>query len=188
MDITELYQNMRSIRRFTQEPVTDEQLHVILENLRIMPNGMNAQSLTFVVVKSKDYVEELNHMVTYAGALPREVGTPKDDQYPPVYLVIVQNAKSGLADIDAGIAAGTVMASATAQGLASCIFASHSPKKVGDLLHLNEDQKARLVIAIGHPGCSSKVIPLTDTKAYHLDEDGNFEVPKRALEDIYKVI
>ncbi len=188
MDITELYQNMRSIRRFTDEEVTDKELHTILENLRIMPSGVNAQSLTFLVVKSPDYVQKLNHTVRYAGALPKEIGTPKEDQFPRMYLVIVQNGKDSLTDIDTGIAACTIMATATSLGLASCCFASHDPQKVGELFGLKEDQKARLVVALGHAACSSKVIPLTDTKAYHLDENGNFEVPKRALKDIYQVI
>lgn len=185
MNLTKLYRDCRSIRRFTPEAVTSEEITTILENCRIASCGMNAQTLSYVVVKSKHNVQTMHSLVKWAGALPKGEGTPKDGEFPPLYIVIVQNKKSGLTDIDAGIAANTIMTTATSLGLASCIFASHKIADVSSLLDLKEGQIPRLVIAIGHPACTSSIVDMVDGNIkYTKDENDHFYVPKRALKDI----
>ena len=188
MNLNALYRKARSIRRFTKEPVSDEALKAILENCRIASCGRNAQTLTYVVVKSPEKVSAMHHLVKWAAALPDGKGTPADDQYPPLYLVIIQHQKGGLTDIDAGIAANTIMTSATDLGLASCIFASHNPAKVSELLALKEEENPRLVIALGHPACESTIVDMQDNNInYTMDDHAHFYVPKRALKDIVEI-
>ncbi len=44
-------QDRRSIREYTAEPVSDQDLDMILEAARLAPSGENAQPWRFVIVK-----------------------------------------------------------------------------------------------------------------------------------------
>lgn len=49
----------RSIRKYKDMPITDEELNVILECGKCAPSAMNKQSSLFVVVKSEDILQEI---------------------------------------------------------------------------------------------------------------------------------
>ena len=46
-------QDRRSIREFTEEPVSDQDLDMILEAARQAPSGENAQPWRFIIVKDE---------------------------------------------------------------------------------------------------------------------------------------
>lgn len=46
-------QDRRSVRNFTDEPITDQDLDMILEAARLAPSGENAQPWRFIVVKDE---------------------------------------------------------------------------------------------------------------------------------------
>jgi len=48
-----IIQDRRSIREFTDEPVSDEDLDMILEAARQAPSGENAQPWRFIIVKDE---------------------------------------------------------------------------------------------------------------------------------------
>ena len=52
-------QERRSIREYTDEPVSDQDLGMILESARLAPSGENAQPWRFVVVKDADTRKKL---------------------------------------------------------------------------------------------------------------------------------
>jgi nitroreductase len=54
MDLISTLRTTGAIREFTDEAVTDEQLHRILDTARFAPNGGNAQSWRVVVVKDRE--------------------------------------------------------------------------------------------------------------------------------------
>ena len=49
----------RSIRKYKDTPITDEELQTILECGKCAPSAMNKQSSLFVVVKSEDILQEI---------------------------------------------------------------------------------------------------------------------------------
>jgi len=75
MDIFEAIQNRKSIRRFKQDPVPDEDIKKILDAGRCAPSASNAQPWSFIVIKDKvllkkmaDAVREMvDRMAPYAG-------------------------------------------------------------------------------------------------------------------------
>jgi nitroreductase len=46
-------QDRRSIREYTQDPVSDEDLDIILEAARQAPSGENAQPWRFIIVRDE---------------------------------------------------------------------------------------------------------------------------------------
>ena len=53
-DLLELIKTRRSIRSFTQDPVTDIEINTLLEAARFAPSNSNRQAWKFLVVKNID--------------------------------------------------------------------------------------------------------------------------------------
>jgi nitroreductase len=76
MDLFEAIQNRKSIRRFKQDPVSDEDIKKILDAGRFAPSASNTQPWSFIVIKDKallrkmaDAVREMvDRMAPYAGS------------------------------------------------------------------------------------------------------------------------
>ena len=88
--------------------------------------------------------------------------------------------------IDVGIAAQTILLSATEIGLGGCMFYSFQSEKLSEFLSLPEGIVPKLVIALGKPAES---VILTAPKkdgdvSYFRDTAGVHYVPKRYLKDI----
>ena len=59
MNILELSQTRFSVRKYTDEPVSSDDLNYILECVRMAPSAVNRQPWKFVVVRSKEARESL---------------------------------------------------------------------------------------------------------------------------------
>ena len=59
MTVMQAIEARRSIRHYTQQPVTDEELMAVLEAGRLAPSARNAQSWQFTAVREKSLLEKL---------------------------------------------------------------------------------------------------------------------------------
>ncbi|HZK34123.1 MAG TPA: nitroreductase family protein [Bacillota bacterium] len=69
MDVIDAILTRRSIRKFTGQPVTDEQLNTILRAGFHAPSAHNRQPWEFVVIKNKDTFKRIAKMHPYAKML-----------------------------------------------------------------------------------------------------------------------
>ena len=65
-DLLDLLRTRRSVRAFTPEPVSDEDIKKILEAARWAMSGGNAQPWEFLVVKDNDGIEKIENMSQYS--------------------------------------------------------------------------------------------------------------------------
>jgi nitroreductase len=65
MDTIEAIRSRRSVRGFTNENVSDEQLTQILEAGRWAPSGLNNQAWRFIIVRNPDTKIELSKLTNY---------------------------------------------------------------------------------------------------------------------------
>lgn len=81
-------------------------------------------------------------------------------------------------------------AAAWNHGVGSCIIGACNRQKLSELFGLTEDQKLHTVVAFGYPSHISRIenVEKDGDIRYHLDEDGNYVVPKRNLEDVVTCI
>lgn len=71
MNILELSQTRFSARKYTDEPVSDDDLAYILECVRLAPSAVNRQPWKFVVVRSKERLRNSSGRRTTAiGSVP----------------------------------------------------------------------------------------------------------------------
>jgi nitroreductase len=60
--VRDVIHQRRSVRKFTDEPVSEEDLNYILEAGRWAPSGENSQGWRFLVIKDRDIIEKLGEI------------------------------------------------------------------------------------------------------------------------------
>jgi len=68
--VMELIRSRRSVRAYSDKPVSDEDLKTLLEAARYAPTGHNAQPWQFIIIRSRDKLSALrNAVVDYMDAI-----------------------------------------------------------------------------------------------------------------------
>lgn len=190
-DLMNLLKERRTYRRFCQKPISEEILAEILTAARYASSAANKQPLSYVVVKTPQKVQEVFAETKWAAYLPKEQGQPKAGEEPVLFIGVVQNLKfNPNCDTDAGLAISNMTLAAWNHGVGSCIIGACNRQKLSELFGLTEDQKLHTVVAFGYPSHISRIenVEKDGDIRYHLDEDGNYIVPKRNLEDVVTCI
>ena len=189
MDLHELYVGCRTYRRFTQEPVPEAVIREALENARIASCGRNAQPLRYIAVTSAEGVRDMQPLVKWAAALPPEIGTPKEGEQPTAFILLLKTAGAGaFSDVDAGIAANTIVTTAWSRGVGSCLMGAINIPKIKERFAIPEETELRLAIALGYPAHRSTLadMPADGSFHYYVDEKRDYYVPKRAFDEIVR--
>ncbi|MBI5739219.1 MAG: nitroreductase family protein [Nitrospirae bacterium] len=71
MDITEIIRTRRSIRKFTDLPVSDEIIDKIIEAGTWAPSGMNNQPWKFAVIKDDELKAQISELTHYSKIIRR---------------------------------------------------------------------------------------------------------------------
>lgn len=186
-NLMELLATRRTYRRFEQKAVSQEIIDDILVAARLASSAANRQPLSYIVVKDADKVQKVFEQTRWAGYLPPEVGQPKDDEQPVLFIAVVQNLDINRdCDTDAGLAISNMTLAAWNHGVGSCIIGACNKEKLSEMFGLTEEQKLHTVVAFGYPSHESSVVDAEkdgDIK-YYVDEKKDYLVPKRKLEDV----
>ncbi|MBE6757958.1 MAG: nitroreductase [Ruminococcaceae bacterium] len=185
MTLTELFSGLRTYRRFLQTPVPPALLREAVDQARLAASAANAQVLRYVVVTEPATVAALQPHVKWAGYLPPEDGVPKAEERPTAFIAVVKTADAGaFSDIDVGLSVHAMTAVLWEGGVGSCLMGAIDRPAIKSLLPIAEEDELRLMVALGYPAHQSRVVPLTDTVKYALDQNRDYIVPKRDLEDV----
>lgn len=158
MDFKEIVQRRRSIRRFTEQPVDEQQLNTILRAALMSPTGHSARGWQFVVVGERDTLDQL--------AATKSAGADFLKEAPVAIVVAYDATASDVWVEDASIAAVTMQYQATELGLGSCWSQirlrtdadGHSASEaVKSLLSLPETWEVECIIAFGYPAIERKM-------------------------------
>ncbi|MFR5599114.1 MAG: nitroreductase family protein [Holdemania filiformis] len=126
--------NRRSIRRYTDQPVSSDQLDLILKAGQAAPSAMNQQPWYFVAIQRKDMIEQLASLLT-----------ENEDPYynAPLLIVVFANKKAYSPVTDAALAIANMMLAAQALQLGTC-WIDYSR-------HVFNHQGCRLSASLGVP-------------------------------------
>lgn len=189
MDFMELLTTRRTYRRFEQREISQEILDEILTAARLSSSGGNRQPLTYIVVKEAGKVNQVFAQTRWAAYLPPEQGQPKEGERPVLFIAVVENLNiSSDCDTDAGLAIGNMTLAAWNRGVGSCIIGACNKPVLSEMFGLTGEQKLHTVIAFGYPAHTSRIEDMGkdgDVK-YRLDDNGDYIVPKRRIEDVVK--
>lgn len=156
-NFSELVQVRRSIRKFTDEELSPEELQLILRSALMSPTSKSSRSWHFIVVDDKEKLEKIS--------LCKEMGASFVADAPLAIVVLGDTELSDVWIEDASIASVTMQYQATELGLGSCwvqirnrTMADGTPADeiLRFLLGYPMNMTALSVIAIGHPAMERK--------------------------------
>ena len=161
MEALECIKTRRSVRKFTEQPVTEEEVRKVVEAAAYAPSWKNTQVSRYIVVTDKDKKAKLadDCMMDFAFNQKTAHGAPA-----MVVLTMVK-ARSGYErdgsfstalgthweSFDTGVAAQTFCLAAHALGLGTVIMGVFDGEKVAQVVDIPEGQQVAALIALGHP-------------------------------------
>ena len=149
----EILKNRRSVRKYTQQQVSDAHLDAILEAGLYAPSGMNTQNTIMVAVRDKETRDQLSRMNAAV------MGTENDPFYgAPCVIVVLAEPERYTWLEDGALVMGNLMNAAYELGLGSCwihraqqMFASDEGKALLRKWGLREDLKGVGNCILGYP-------------------------------------
>lgn len=112
MELLELMRSRRSVRQYTDEKISDEQIKKILSAALLAPSGHSKYPCEFIVVKNRETLEKLSHCrVNVAKML---------NQAAAAVVVIADKEKSDTLVEDSAVAMMNMELMATSLGIGNC--------------------------------------------------------------------
>lgn len=187
--LMELLRTRRTYRRFEQREIGQEIVDEILAAARLASSAANRQPLSYIVVKEPEKVADVFACTRWAGALPPEQGQPKEGERPVLFIAVVENLDINRdCDTDAGLAISNMTLAAWNRGVGSCMIGACDRAALSGMFGLTQDQKLHTVVAFGYPSHESRIVDMESPEEckYYLDENRDYVVPKRKLEDVVR--
>lgn len=170
MNFSELAKSRYSVRSFSEQPVEDDKLNIILEAGQVAPTACNNQPQKIYVLKSDEAIEKLKAVNKFvfgaktvmliAADRNQEWKNPLTDKY-----------RTG--EIDCLIVCTHMMMQAWELGIGSCWVGYYDPDLVAKQFNLPENEQIIAILPLGYPSDESKparghfsVKPLKDTVKY----------------------
>lgn len=187
MKTLQLLKSNRSYRRFEPRTIEADELSTLIEAARLCGSGANLQQLRFVPVCGEDCARVFPHL-RWAGYLPEWDG-PVEGERPTAYMILLCPKTSEgkfITGVDVGLAAQSMLLTATDMGLGGCMFASIDREALLRELGLDAEKWAiALVVALGEPRERVEIVPVIDGNIkYYRDAAGTHYVPKRSAQEL----
>ncbi|MEJ2209021.1 MAG: nitroreductase family protein [Anaerolineae bacterium] len=165
-ELLDVMYTRRSIREFSDEPVSDEPVEAILKAGMAAPSAQNLQPWHFIVVRKRKKLDALSEIHKYAHMLA---------QAPLAIIVCGDEEVSSKHWVeDTCAATQNILLAATALGLGG-VWVSIYPKKkhqkkVRELLDIPDHVGVLCALAIGHPAEKKKARTQYDPERVHQEE------------------
>jgi nitroreductase len=187
MDIEEIARRSRSYRKFDPGVrVGSETLRWLVGLTRLAPSAANRQPLRYILSCSQAMNSKIFSTLTWASYLKDWPG-PAEGERPAAYIVIALDRHVSFnGDIDAGIAAQTMLFGAVEKGLGGCILATFKKDQLEEILGLPDALSVLLVIALGKPAETVILEDITQSGSplYYRDGSDRHHVPKRPISEL----
>lgn len=149
MELLEALRTRRSVRRWTAEPIRDEQLKGLVEAAASAPSAGNSQPWTFIIIREPGKLNRLR------AAAPGISGVPA-----ALIVICLDRLRSGQEPgkmayemdlLSLGAALENLLLAAHGQGLGACAIGSFHIPSVCSILSLPQHLQPKLFVALGHP-------------------------------------
>lgn len=161
MDVLECIKGRRSVRKFTDEKVSQADIEKLVDLARFSPTWKNSQSVRYIAVTDEALKAKIadEAVMGYEGnkniingapvlivetTVDKRAGYERDGSFST-------SKETHWQSFDAGICAATFCLAAHEAGLGTVIMGIYDEKKVIDILSVPEGQSVSSLIALGHP-------------------------------------
>jgi len=152
MDLFEAIKNRRSVRAFSSQPVSDEDIEKLIDAARWAPSAGNIQPWEFVVVRESQIKR----------GLCKAAGDQTFIENAPVVVVVCANvlrSERGYGSRgvnlyciqDTAAATQNMLLAAQAMGLATCWIGAFQEEEAQKVLNTPEGVRPVAIVPIGHP-------------------------------------
>lgn len=189
MELQQVLKERRTVRRFSQTPVPDEELRALLDAGRLASCARNDQRLRYTVVRTPELVNRIFTFTAWAGSV-----TPRRDPVPgmtaPTAFIVVtgkkEEASSPLLQTDCGAAIQTIQLAAWEKGIGCCWMGAIDRQAIHSLLELPGDCAILYIIALGYAAEKPVHDDIDDPGKvkYYLDDNDLLHVPKLTVDAI----
>ena len=186
-NLMDLLKGRRTYRRFEQKEITQKIIEEILVAARLASSAANRQPLSYIVIKDVTKVAEVFEYTRWGAALPNNLGKPREEERPVLFIAVVQNLDiNSDCDTDAGLAISNMTLVAWNHGVGSCIIGACNKEKLSEMFGLQKTQRLHSMVAFGYPSHVSNIVDLDEGAEfkYYLDENKDYVVPKRKISDV----
>lgn len=173
MELMQAIKDRRSVRDYTDEPVSREEILSLIEAAAASPSAMNLQPWSFVVVEGKERLERMSGLAKRALlAMPSADAAHRtmlqDPSYnifygAPCLIIVCARPPSRQAAEDCCLAAHGLMLAAHGRGWGTCWIGTARPwlelPQTRSLLGLLPDQVPVAPIIVGEPASVSAPTP-----------------------------
>ena len=182
MNTLESIEKRRSIRKFKPTPVSEQALKELVRLGRLYSSAMNGQPIRFAIITKK---EDRDFLFTHLNWAMRLHPYPiTETERPMAYVLLLgKQEENNFFEFDAGSCAATVMLAAESMGIGNCCLKITKKEEIRNHFTFGEYVPC-YAIALGEPGVGSKAVEAKGDLSYYLDENGNFCVPKRSVDDV----
>jgi nitroreductase len=145
MDVLEAIKGRRSVRKYTQEPVSEEQVNQILEAGRWAPSRGNSQPWKFIVLEDTQIRRELAEAIPNGKFLA---------EAPQGVAVVIDPKSSKHPEQEGAAAIQNMLLTAHSLGLGTCwisVYGTDCEQKAKQILLIPEEELLVSVVSIGYP-------------------------------------
>lgn len=160
MDLYDAIESRRSIRRYKADPVSEEQVHRVLNAARLAPSWKNFQCWRFIVIQSEEGRSSV--LPAFDDSNPGK----KTIMAAPVLIVLCADpdASGKMGDrlyylVDAGITMEHLMLAARAEGLGTCWLGEYREEVARAALNVPENWRVVAMTPLGYPDQDPKPRP-----------------------------
>ena len=160
MEVMEAIKTRRSVRKYSNRPIEEEKLKLVLEAARLAPSSTNGQNWHFIVVRDKDKLQKLMEAAD---------GQPSVGEAPCA--IVVCGTKRRIMDcgqptdtVDCSIALSYMILEAHTLGLGTCWLGHFYADKVKKALHIPEDVSVVAFTPLGYPAEVPEIRPRKEMK------------------------
>lgn len=188
MELMELLKTRRTYRRFDQtRAIPDEVVQDVVRAQQYASCGNNRQPLRYIVVRDKELVGKIFDITRWAASIPDDQGRPKDGEHPTMFIAVLEDntLKNSVTGTDVGLAVSNMTLAAWNHGVGSCIIFNVQKDKLAGILDISENYTVACVVAFGYPTHKSiiKEVGANEALSYYINEDGDYVVPRKIIED-----
>lgn len=151
-DLLEIMRTRRSVRKYTEQEISDEDAKKILSAALLAPSGHSKYPCEFIVVKNRETLEKMSHC---------RVGVAKMLEGAALAVVVIADKeKSDTIVEDCSVAMMNMELEATALGIGNCWIqvrgrdaedGSNSEDYLRGILNFPEDFACQSILSLGYP-------------------------------------
>lgn len=151
--VAELIRTQRATRQYSQQTVSEEDIHTVLNAGRRAQSSNNKQPWHFIVIREREMLQQVAQGGKYADHVPNAAFA----------IALITPASSAADDFDLGQAAAYLQIAAWDLGIGSCITWMHYPDKAREVLNLPADMSCNVLLSFGYPALQAQ--PQTPRKS-----------------------